>query len=297
MMIPKLLSNNDRVAMIAPAGKLPERGIDKAVEILDSWSLNVVPGKHVFSQDGYFAGTDLERLSDLQNAINDPTIAAILMARGGYGITRILDRLDLNPLKKSPKWLIGFSDITALHLRMAYEGLVSIHGDVGTSMGQDADSTEALHQLLFKGISKIDMNDVVRQGSGIGELVGGNLSLIVDSLGTYSEIQTDNKILFIEEIGEKTYRIDRMMNQLFRANKLSKLAGLVVGHFTDITESNSEFGFTWRQSILDLVEDFDYPVVFGLPVGHEPQNYPIVHGGTYEIRAQEEIAQLVLKSS
>jgi muramoyltetrapeptide carboxypeptidase len=292
MIEPRLLSKGDRIAIVAPAGNLSQDGIDRAAAVLTSWGLKIVKGRFLYGQHGYFAGTDNERLADLQNAIDDPTIAAILIARGGYGTTRILDRINLESLKISPKWLIGFSDITALHLKMLLAGFISIHGDVGTTMGRDESATEQLMKLLFEGSSHLESSEPLRAGLVEAQLVGGNLSLIVDSLGTASEVETNGRILVLEEIDEKTYRIDRMLHQLDRAGKLNHLAGLVLGHFTQISDGSSSFGGDWKTCVKDVIEHYKYPVAYGFKIGHEPENYPLLHGANYRFEVTAEQADL-----
>ena len=249
MIQPRLLSAGDRIAIVAPAGSVANTSIERAIEILQSWGLEVVLGRNIYGQYGYFSGTDEERLTDLQNALEDPTIAAILMARGGYGTTRILEQINLGPLEVVPKWLIGFSDLTALHLKLLKTGMQSVHGDVGTTLGRDNQSTEALKAVLFEGKSILKSTEAYRPGTATGILTGGNLSLVIDSLGTAFEIETKQRILFLEEIEEKTYRIDRMMHQLDRAGKLADLAGLVLGRFTGISDGTTPFGASWQDCI------------------------------------------------
>ena len=291
---PDFLSPGDRIAIVAPAGKLSTKSIDRAIELLKSWGLEVIIGRHVYGSHGYFSGTDNERRLDLQNAINDPTLAAILMARGGYGTTRILDKIDTSPLQETPKWIIGFSDITALHLRLLSEEQMSIHGDVATTLGRDDNAAAALKSLLFEGKSKITSAHPIRQGNSKAELTGGNLALLVDSLGTPTEVKTENRILFIEEIGEKAYRVDRMLNQLKRAGKLDHLTGLVLGDFTDITDGETSLGHDWLESVVSFTAEYSYPIAAGLQFGHEPVNYPIMHGATYKLNVDSEGVALEL---
>ena len=292
MIQPRLLTAGDRVAVVAPAGKIEQSGIDRALQLLDSWGLQTILGKNVFREDGYFAGTDDERLTDLQNALDDPTIAAILIARGGYGTTRILDKISLAAIRKHPKWLVGFSDLTALHLKMLSHGLCAIHGDVATTLGRDQQTGEALRKLLFEGESIITVSQPADPVIVEGRMVGGNLSLLVDSLGTASELATNERFLFIEETGEKTYRVDRMMHQLYRAGKLNNLAGLLVGQFSEIADGAASFGASWQQCIAQVCHEFAYPVIFGWPIGHEPENYPIVQGGNYRLVVDRQKASL-----
>lgn len=299
MYFPHPLSQGSKIAIVAPAGRLADVALDKAIKTLTSWRLDVLLGKNVYNQENYFAGSDNDRLADLQWALDNPAIEAILFARGGYGTTRILDAVDFSQFKKQPKWLIGFSDITALHLKLQTLEIASIHGPMGTSFGQmdSADSIESLKALLFDGTSTLDSSrPALRTGSIVAEVTGGNLALIADSIGTSSEIETSNRILFIEDVGEKTYRIDRMFRQLLRAGKLDNLAGLVIGHFSLIDDGDPSFGQPWSVVIEEVISSFNYPVAFGFQLGHEPGNMPIVVGGTYQFNAGEECASLQLTS-
>ena len=295
MIFPRLLNNGDKVVIVAPAGYLPSKGLDDVIKVLTSWGLKVILGKHVYDSNNFFAGKDADRLTDLQQALDDTSIAAVLCARGGYGITRILEKIDLKSIEKTPKWVIGFSDITALHLKLENKGIASIHGPMGTSFanGGDNATNESLQALLFKGGSEITTHEAgVRSGSVTAPITGGNLSLIIDSLGTAEEIDTRNKILFIEEIGEKTYRIDRMFQQLLRAGKLDKLAGLIIGHFSNIDEGNPSFGESWREVIINITKPFSYPLAFGFSIGHEPDNLPLVMGGQYKLKVDSDMSTL-----
>ncbi|MEM9859377.1 MAG: LD-carboxypeptidase, partial [Bacteroidota bacterium] len=217
-------------------------------------------------------------------------------ARGGYGMTRILDNLDLSSLDASPKWIIGFSDITALHLALAKKGLCSVHGLMPVQFGYyDAErSIEGLRQLLFEGKGIIDApgSNFNRLGKCCAPMVGGNLSLVVDSLGTASEISTDRRILFLEEIDEYLYKVDRMLTQLKRAGKFDFLAGLVIGDFSQMKDTQIPFGQCLENIILDKVSGYDYPVAFGFPIGHEIPNYAIPLMGEVKLKVDSGISQL-----
>ena len=295
MIFPPLLKKGDKIAIVAPAGKLPKKGLDEAVKVLKSWGLKVILGRHVFETDNCFAGSDQFRYNDMQQVLDDPSIHAVLCARGGYGVTRIIDKIGFESIKKTPKWIIGFSDITALHLKLENQGIASIHGPMGTSFieGSSQSAISALKKLLFEGQSKVVANKAgVRLGSATAAITGGNLSLIMDSLGTNEEIDTRDKILFIEEIGEKTYKIDRMFQQLLRAGKLEKLAGLVIGHFSEIDEGSTPFGESWQEVITNITRPYTYPLGFGFSIGHESDNMPLVMGGQYQLKVDAENSTL-----
>jgi muramoyltetrapeptide carboxypeptidase len=284
MIAPPLLKPGDSIGIVAPARKIMGEQIEKSLEVFQSWGLKVVIGKHVFSNSHpYLAATDEERLHDLQSFINDKNIAAIICARGGYGSTRILDALNFNALKKNPKWIIGFSDITAVHAKLLKEGFLSLHGTMPIlfTKPEAAESVESIRRVLFEGQCKIaaTASPFNRPGVAVGQVVGGNLSLIADSLGTATEINTSEKILLIEEIDEYRYKLDRMMIQLKRAGKLTNLSALVVGHMTDIKDSDLPFGQSFQEIILNAVREFRYPIAFGFPSGHENPNVAWISGG------------------
>ena len=297
MNIPELLKQGDKVMIVAPAGKLPKKGIETAIKILQQWGLEVVLGEYLYSNNGVFAGTDSERQSDFQNALDDSTIKLILCARGGYGFSRFLDNLSYSSFVKYPKWVVGFSDITAFHLDAINIEMLTIHGPMATSfsrVGAD-DSIVVLHELLFNGKSLIETHaKQLRSGEVTGELVGGNLALICDSLGTPSEMKTEDKILVIEDVGEYYYRIDRLLNQLARAGKFSKLKGLVVGSFSDMLNGDTVFNETIKDMVERLTEVFNFPIALSMPIGHEPQNFPFVHGAEYRLKVTETTARLEL---
>jgi muramoyltetrapeptide carboxypeptidase len=284
MKYPPKLERGDKVAIVAPARKITVGQLEPAQKTLGSWGLKPVLAENIFSpKHSYLAGTDEERREDFQKMIDDPEVKAIFSARGGYGSTRIIEDIDFSSLQKSPKWIIGFSDVTAFHLRMASIGIASIHGTMPIFFGQsDASaSVESIRKILFTGSCKIEWapDELNRTGSGAGEVVGGNLSLIIDALNTPSEPDTQNKILVVEEVDEYFYKLDRMFTQLRRAAKLKDLAGLVIGHLTDIKNSELDFGETVYQIVLHAVRDYRYPVAFSFPSGHHDPNMAWIHGG------------------
>jgi len=208
--------------------------------------------------------------------LDNPSIKAIINARGGYGSTRIIDRLDFTEFKKNPKWIIGFSDITAIHLKLQSMGYQSLHATMPIFFTKPnaLESLLSLKSFLFADDHAIHFHTTNnnRHGRGEGKLIGGNLSLITDSIGTPSEVMTDGKILVIEEIDEYLYKIDRMMVHLKRSGKLAKLSGLVVGHMTDLLDTEIRFGETYEQIILNHTREYDYPVCFNFPSGHDAPN-------------------------
>lgn len=270
---PELLKRGDCVAIVSPSRAIFKDQIQEAVKVFQTWGLQVVYGNSLYNKSGYFAGSDEERLTEFQEMIDDPTIKAIFCSRGGYGITRFLDRLNLNSLLEEPKWIVGFSDITALHLKLNQYQIESIHGLMPVQFGYDgvADSIDSLYKILFvpKSMYDVSVIECSIDGEVESELIGGNLSLICESLGTASEINTDAKILFIEEIDEYLYKVDRMLNQLKRAGKFDKLKGVLVGDFTNIKDTEIPFGCDQLTLLRTYFENKDIPVAFGFPAGHE----------------------------
>jgi muramoyltetrapeptide carboxypeptidase len=277
MIRPALLRKGDSICILAPARKVSKAEVEPAIAIFQSWGLEVMLSDNIYSKaHSYMAGSDNERLQDLQTAINDPSIKAIVSARGGYGSTRIIDQLDLSQLHASPKWIIGFSDITALHLKLLKSGMMSVHATMPILFPKkdSVQSVESLRRILFEGgfSIKAERTSRNRLGESSGISIGGNLSLIVDSLGTSSEPDTTDSILIIEEIDEYLYRIDRMMTHLKRAGKLERLRGLVVGHMTELKDSELPFGESVEDIIMNAVREYTFPVAFQLPSGHENPN-------------------------
>lgn len=299
MIAPPFLKPGDTIAVVAPARKVKPEDIEIAKRTFEKWNLKVIESPHLFSSDhSYLAGTDKQRIKGLQQILDDPSVQAIISARGGYGTTRIIDALDFEGFKKHPKWIIGFSDITALHLTVSALGFQSIHGIMPILFRREdaADSIESLRKALFgeelilKGSAEINN----KPGTATGKLIGGNLSLLVDSLATDHEPDTTGKILVLEEIDEYLYKLDRMIVQLKRAGKFSALNGLVVGHFTDIKDSELSFGETMQEIIRYHTSDFSFPVGFNFPVGHEHPNLAWRQGATATLQVTYEKSSLTL---
>jgi muramoyltetrapeptide carboxypeptidase len=298
MISPPFLTIGDKIGIAAPGRKVSIRDVEASRKVFEFWGMEVITSANLYSQNhSYLAGSDEDRLTDFQNLINDPDIKAIVCARGGYGTTRILDNLDFSSLTKKPKWIIGFSDVTALHLRLFKLGIKSIHGTMPIlfSKPESISSIESLRDTLMDesvGISAI-ANKSNRTGKVTAPIIGGNLSLIVDSIGTAGDPNTDGKILVIEEIDEYTYKVDRMFMHLKRSGKLDNLAGLIVGHMTDIKEPELSFGETIEEIILSKVGHCPYPVAFNYPIGHENPNLSWVHGSVMTLIVTESGSQLL----
>ncbi|MBD1385245.1 LD-carboxypeptidase [Mucilaginibacter rigui] len=280
------LKKGDKIAITCPAKKLPIPMTD-AVNLLTSWGLEVVLGDTVNASYNQFAGDDAFRAADLQRFIEDDSIKAIICARGGYGCIRMVDLVDFSYLKTNPKWLVGFSDITLLHSHViANYNLPCIHGQMPLNIPDASKySLETLKTALFgeKLAYQLKSNPLNRMGESAGILIGGNLSLLLAISGSVSDMAYEGKILFIEDVGEYLYAVDRMLRALKRAGKLKNIAGLIVGGFTDLKDNDIPFGQTLPQIVMDVVAEYDYPVCFDFPAGHIPNNCSLVLGKTINL--------------
>ncbi|MDG5490519.1 LD-carboxypeptidase [Psychroserpens sp. SPM9] len=300
---PPYLKAGDTVAIVATSGILKNRDeeVERAVKLLDSFGLHAVIGKHVFKQANHFAGTDDERCEDFQNALDDPTISAIWCARGGYGAVRILDKLDYTKFRKHPKWLIGYSDITALHSQLHNEGFQSIHALMGVSLTEDLEDIKATVETFRSTIFGMPVNYTLkgssynRIGEASGPLVGGNLTMLHTMLGSKTSINTSGKILFIEEIGEYKYHIDRMLQSMKRAGYFDNCAGVLVGDMSKLRKNTTLWGTSVEQLILDALSDYDFPIAFNMPAGHEKDNRAMVLGKTVTLTVKKENTTLVFE--
>ena len=283
---PAYLKIGDSVAIVAPAGILKGRqaAIKNAQVLLKSWGLVPVLGPHLFAQKNHFAGEDAERLSDLQWALDDTDIRAIWCARGGYGSMRVVDDLNFEKFQKHPKWLIGYSDITVLHNRLQALGYESIHGMMAVNMEEDIEkitpSIETLKASLFGTLSSYSIapHNLNQNGKTKGVLVGGNLTLLTAQLGSATQMNTHGTILFIEEIGEYKYHIDRMLQSLKRAGYFEHCSGVLVGDMTQIKANTTPWGSSVEQLIVDVLKEYDFPIAFGIPSGHELENRALIFG-------------------
>lgn len=300
---PPYLKAGDTVAIVAPAGILKNRNkeIEQAKALLKSWGLNIMVGKHVFSQDNHFAGTDAQRCEDFQNALDDPTISAIWCARGGYGSVRILDKLDYTKFRKKPKWVVGFSDITALHNQVHTLGFESLHALMCTSMEDDTEvikETIATFKTALFGEPlsyTLEGSKYNKAGSVSAPLVGGNLSILYSMLGSNTSIDTSGKILFIEEIGEYEYHIDRMLQSLKRAGYFDNCAGVLVGDISKVRKNTTLWGSPVQQLILDVLAEYNFPVAFNMPAGHEQDNRALILGRTAELTTSSDLTTIFFK--
>ncbi|MEM9417093.1 MAG: LD-carboxypeptidase [Bacteroidota bacterium] len=299
---PPLLKRGDKVAIVAPAFWSPdaENIVTQATKKLRSWGLEAVLGQHLYKKDGRFAGTDAQRTGDLQWAFDDPTIKAIFTLRGGYGTTRIVDKLDFTQFLKHPKWVIGFSDITTLLIQLHQLDIVSVHGEVLKNFlkPQYTSSIASLKTLLFEGTAQLTASpsQLNRVGIVTAPVVGGNLTLLYNNLETPSALDTNKKILVIEEVDEHLYALDRVMVQLKRTGKLQHLAGLVIGGMVAMKdEPSNPFGKSVKEIIKEHVAPYGYPVAFNFPIGHEAPNLAFPHGGIGKLRVEKDTVSLVFE--
>lgn len=297
--IPPYLQRGDTIGIVAPAGFMPIEKMQTCIETLDDWGYTVQLGATTHSNSqNYFSGTDDERLNDLQQMLDDRNIKAILCARGGYGTGRIIDQIDFKKFEKHPKWIIGFSDITVLHCHIfSNYKIASLHAPMAAafndsefdnpyilSLKNALEGKPAHYECAAQGFNKT--------GEAKGILVGGNLSLLAHLIGTDSDIKTKNKILFLEDVGEYLYSVDRLLLQLKRSGKFDDLAGLIIGGFTDNKDTERPFGKSVYDIIYEQVGNYDFPICFGFPVSHEKENYALKIGGKYKLSVSNEVSIL-----
>lgn len=278
---PPNLKKGDKIAITCPAKKLPNLMTD-AVSLLQSWGVEVILGETVGASYHQFAGDDDMRARDMERFIDDDSIKAIIAARGGYGTIRMIDKVNFNRFAENPKWLVGFSDITILHAHLhSNYNVQTIHGQMPVNIPDaSAKSLESLRMALFGEdiMYNYDTHEHNRNGHAEGVLIGGNLSLLIAIAGSVSDMDYAGKILFIEDVGEYLYAIDRMIRCLDRAGKLKNLAGLIVGGFSEVKDNEVPFGQTVPQIIMDVVKNYNYPVSFDFPAGHVPDNRSVILG-------------------
>jgi muramoyltetrapeptide carboxypeptidase len=289
---PPYLKPGDTIGITCPAGYM---SFDKAAECIrvlqDEWGYQVKVGKTLGStSETYFSGTDDERLAEFQEMLDDDGIQAVLCARGGYGVGRIIDRIKFGKFRKKPKWVIGFSDITVFHNHLYSNHYISsLHAPMAAAFndaGYINKYVQSLKHALEGKWAKYDCapHELNRNGEAIAEVVGGNLALFVHTLGTRSEVKTKGRILFLEDVGEQKYNIDRMFYQLKRSGKLDKLEGLILGHFSDVQDTERPFGSTVPEILHEILKDYKYPICYNFPVGHDKENFAIKIGVGYKFK-------------
>jgi muramoyltetrapeptide carboxypeptidase len=294
--IPPFLQPGDCIGICAPARKVSSDEMKDGINWIASKGFNVKESRHLYGQNNQFSGTDEERASDLQSLINDPKVKAIIFARGGYGCVRIVDQIDFSSLEKNPKWLIGFSDVTVLHSHLnIHHSICTLHAPMMINLMVDKRNEEATDTTIDiltgknSRYSEKTLNALNRNGICEGELVGGNLSLLYALAGTPSDLATDDKILFIEDLDEYLYHVDRMMMQLKRTGKLTNLKGLIVGGMSDMRDNTIPFGKSAVEIISEAVAEYNYPVCFDFPSGHIDRNLPLLLGADVRLEVGQNI--------
>lgn len=292
--IPPYMQKGDTIGLVCPAGFMAAEKVQTCIKTLEEWGYTVKPGKTIGGESStYFSGTDEERLADFQQMLDDDDVKAILCARGGYGMGRIIDQVDFKKFSKQPKWVIGYSDITVLHAHLYSNYYISsLHAPMAGAFNEEGFKNEYVLSLknVLEGKKikyQCGVHEFNRKGEAVGELVGGNLALLTHLVGTASDIKTKGRILFIEDIGEYLYNVDRMFYQLKRSGKLSKLAGLIIGGFTDMKDTERPFGKTVYEIINNLVKEYNYPVCFDFPVSHSAENYALKVGVGYKLKVSK----------
>lgn len=297
--IPAYLSKGDTIGIVCPSGYMPNEKAAACITALTNWGYQVLVGKTLGKQFHYFSGSDDERLADLQSMLDNSEVKAVLCGRGGYGLSRIIDRIDFKKFRKNPKWLIGFSDITVLHAHVYRKyNIACLHAPMAAAFNDGENAKPSILSLknALAGIAanySCNPHRLNRDGKVEGKLVGGNLSLLAHLAGSESCFKTKDKILFLEDVGEYLYNIDRMMIQLKRNGQLQELAGLIIGGFTDIKDTTIPFGSEVSSVIAQHVSEFAYPLCFDFPVSHGPANYALKLGGMHRLIVSK--AKTVLK--
>jgi muramoyltetrapeptide carboxypeptidase len=300
MTIPPFLQPGDIISIVCPSGFMAREKAQTCIDTLRQWGYTVRIGATLDSQsENYFSGTDEQRLADLQQALDDPAVSAVLCGRGGYGLSRIIDAIDFTAFRKKPKWLIGYSDVTVLHAHVFTRySTASLHSPMAGAFNDGGAVTEGVLSLRRALAGEpaaytCAIHPMNRRGKATAPLVGGNLSILAHLVGSPSDIDMHGKLLFLEDVGEYLYNLDRMLRQLKRSGKLAHLAGLIVGGFTDLKDTTRPFGATAEAIVSDVVSEYDYPVCFGFPVSHSPDNVALKMGVTHTLIVSDEPTLLV----
>jgi len=292
---PPRLENGSKAIIISPSGSIDPEYIEKAGRVLQDWGLVVEKSAHAAGRYGRFGGMPNQRLEDLQAAMDDKNIKLIFCSRGGYGVVQLLDKLKFNRIKKYPKWLVGYSDITALHLAFLRNGIISMHAPMAKHLSEDYPDKAAglIRDALFSGLMEYQepSHESNCPGKTDGRLFGGNMAVLCGLIGTPFMKVPDKGILFLEDIGEDPYKIDRMMWQLKLSGILKKISGLIAGQFTGCEDDPLMCG-TITELIKNMVSDYGYPVAFNFPVGHVKDNYPLIHGGSIHLEVNNDVVTI-----
>lgn len=292
MIQPSHLKQGDTIGIVCPSGNIPLEKVQICIQTLEKWGYSVKLGTTVGAKKDSFSGTDTERAADLQSMLDDPSVKAILCARGGYGASRIIGSMNFKNFNEHPKWIIGFSDITVLHAAILQQNCMSIHGPMAAAFakGEVGESyIQSLKQVLEgeKTSYTIPAHSMNTLGNAKAELVGGNLCILAHLIGSKNEVETSGKILFLEDVGEYHYNIDRLLIQCKNAGLFDNLAGLVIGGFTDLKDPASDFGATAYEIIKEHTSAYTYPICFDFPISHSLPNYAIKQGQQYSLEISE----------
>jgi muramoyltetrapeptide carboxypeptidase len=298
MIQPQNLQAGDVIGMVCPAGSIPMERIQKCVETLTDWGYQVRLGQTIGGKHFTYSGTDAERAADLQTMMDYPTVKAILCARGGYGLSRIIDTLDFTSMMAQPKWVIGFSDITVLHAALQKKGIMSIHGPMAAAFNKGPEGEpyiQAVKSILEgqKTTYTASTHSYNKLGTITAPMIGGNLCLITHLIGSQNSMDTNGKILFLEDIGEFHYNLDRMVIQMKNAGLFNNLAGLVLGGFTDMRDEPTDIGASAFEILQSHITEFNYPVCYDFPISHGLSNYPIKEGAEYLLNIQADQVILI----
>jgi muramoyltetrapeptide carboxypeptidase len=293
MITPPFLKHGDTIGLVSTARKITLSEIEPAINCLTKQGFHVILAPNIFAIHHQFAGTDEQRSSDFQWMINNTEVKAILCVRGGYGTARIIDSINFIPLLENPKWVCGYSDVTVLHAHLQHLELQTLHCTMPINFPTDGSLNESVSSMLNVLHGKHQQYEFPHQplnrvGTSQGNIIGGNLSILYSIMGSPSDINTDGKILFIEDLDEYLYHIDRMMISLKRNGKLSNLAGLMVGGLSDMHDNAVPFGKTAEEIICDAVDEYNYPVCYGLPAGHIDPNMALIIGGNASLNITAE---------
>jgi muramoyltetrapeptide carboxypeptidase len=301
MATPTFLKKDNNVAIVSTARKISKEELKPAIQLLESWGLKAVLGKTIGAEENQFAGSDDLRATDFQQMLDDPKIKAIWCARGGYGTVRIIDKLDFSAFKKSPKWIVGYSDVTVLHSHIHNFGIETLHAQMCLEIeNKTEEARESIRKVLFGEAYSIEMkrtDSVAPLGILKDELIGGNLSVLYSLCGSTSEMKTDGKILFIEDLDEMLYHVDRMMMNLKRSGYLKNLKALIIGGMTEMKDNKVYFGKTAEEIIVDLVKEYEYPVILNFPAGHIADNRALILGREVEINVQSSTINIQFSTS
>jgi len=295
MKTPEYLQKGDKIAMVATARTISMPEIEDSINVFNEWGLEVVLGKNIFKESNQFAGNDKERAEDFQNMLDDDSIKAIVCARGGYGSVRIIDNIDFSNFIQKPKWICGYSDITVFHSHINNNfGIETLHSVMPINFYDKKitkETFESFKAALFgENISySFPTSSLSRKGICEADILGGNLSILYSLIGTKSDISTEGKILFIEDLDEYLYHIDRMIMNLKRGGKLEKLAGLVVGGMSEMNDNEVPFGKTAKEIIFEAVSKYNYPVCFDFPAGHINDNRALILGRRVRLEIDDKV--------